>query len=139
MANERILYRLGVAPSEDAGEGEDCDEWYPKLSFAKSRRAKLIAENPMLDNHRYGRDFEIERVELVPLPRKAMALALLNRRKMFVARQIVVDAYVPTRTCEPMRGVVGQVDVDLADNHLPGIVHAEYEYGDRGYPLGGEE
>lgn len=85
------LYQLDIAPSEDAGEGEDWSEWYGSLAEAKRRRVQLIRADPDLDGHRYGEDYEIRRVTLPDLPRRALALALLRRE--YRRGEVVVPAY----------------------------------------------
>jgi hypothetical protein len=75
------VYRLSIEPGEYDSEGEDHDEWYPSLLAAAERRAELIKENPSLEGHRTGRDFEIAAFDLADLPPRRLALALLNRHR----------------------------------------------------------
>lgn len=98
MATRReglVFYRLGHRPPESASEAEDWDEWFTSLAAAEKRRRALIAEDPDLDNHSTGRDFEIDRVALSDLPHKELALALLNRAEPFQSKVRVVDYYDP--------------------------------------------
>lgn len=90
-----IVYRLGRLPSEDAPEGEDWDEYFSSLAAAKVRRRELIREDPDLVGHPTKRDFEIEATELANLPKKKLALALLNREHYVAGRTVVVPHYRP--------------------------------------------
>ena len=92
------LYRLHIAPGEDAGEGEDHDEWFRSLRAAKRRRAELIGDNPLMEGHRYGVDYEIDCYEWLG---RAGPLALLldTLKRRFTLAQItrVVPPYKPAR------------------------------------------
>lgn len=90
-----VIYRLNVAPGKDQDEGENCDEWFGSLEAAKRRRTLLIQGNRDLEGHRYGSDYQIDRVVLVDLPPKQMALALLNRMRCFVEQTMVMKEYSP--------------------------------------------
>ena len=99
------VYRLGIRPSEYDSDGEDFDEWFSSLAEVRQRRAELIRESK--ETHRQEAaecrewevpravrpDYEIEKIELVDLPTKELALALLNRRRYIAARTIVVPAW----------------------------------------------
>lgn len=87
------LYRLGICPGEGEGEGENWDEWFSSLREAKKRRAELIAQNPDGDNARMLEDFEIEQCEIPDLPRKRLAILLLNRRGFVTNSKQVVAPY----------------------------------------------
>jgi hypothetical protein len=91
------LYRLGICADESQGEGEDHDEWFGSLGAARRRRAELIRVSPRLAGHRYGEDFEIERVVFRDLPRRALLLAALNWRGCVELQEEVVPRYVPRR------------------------------------------
>ena len=98
------IYRLGIEPGEANSEGEDHDEYFSSLDAAGRRRAELIREDPDLDGHRYGEDFEIERIDLADLAPRAMLLAILNRKGYIAAREVVVAAYISPE----MRGYKSQ-------------------------------
>lgn len=89
------LYRVNISPEESEGEGEDHDEWFPSLNDARARRRQLIEQNPSLQNCRYQSDYGIDEVKLLDLPRKQLALAVLNRRGIAISR-IVVQPYQPS-------------------------------------------
>jgi len=71
------LYQLKITLSEDAGCGENWDEWFSSLRDAQRARMQYIRENPMLENLVYGESFSIWRVVLTGTP-KEMVLAALN-------------------------------------------------------------
>lgn len=89
------LYRLGICPDESEGEGEDHDEWFGSLAEAKKRRAELIQLDPHLKGHRYGEDFEIDRVSFRDLPRRKLLLAVLNWEGCVEQVEQVVRRYTP--------------------------------------------
>lgn len=66
------LYVLRRWPHEDAGEGEDWDEWFTSLRSARARRRELW------DAARPG-ELRIERVIFSDLSKKALLVAVLNR------------------------------------------------------------
>lgn len=91
----------------------DRDEFFPSLRAAMARRRELVAE------HRGERidDFEIERIEIPDLPRKRLALLLLNRVRYVTKREIVVEAYqqeATTRLCPECFGD-GHIGLDYCD------------------------
>ena len=94
------LYRLGICPDESQGEGEDHDEWFSSLREAQRRRAELIRLDPHLEGHRYGEDFEIDRVVFVDWSLRKLLLAVLNWDGCVEARDQVVPRYVPTKRGE---------------------------------------
>jgi len=97
-----IVYRLHIAPNEGQGEGEDCDEWFSSLSVAIKRRSDLVRDNPNMEGHLYGADYQIDKVVLAKLPLKQLALAILNRKEYFIDQTIVVQEYVgPSRRTTP--------------------------------------
>lgn len=87
------LYRLNILPQEHEGEGEDHDEWFTSLGAARKRRSQLIRNMPE-DSYKFGADYDIDEVELVDLPPRAMVLAVLNR-ECVVSSRTVVEAYSP--------------------------------------------
>ena len=91
------VYRLHIKPLESDSEGEDHDEWFTSLRAAKKRRAELIRNNPTLNDHPTGCDFDIDCYEVKKLPRTALILALLNRRdSAWSTRRVeVVRPYKP--------------------------------------------
>jgi hypothetical protein len=93
------FYRLEIAPDESEGEGEDHDEWFSSLEGAKRRRSELIRRDPHLDGHRYGSDFAIHCVVLKDLPKRALVLAVLNRRGYTKSDDKIVSVY-----CVPREG-----------------------------------
>lgn len=88
-----ILYRLNIHPDESAGEGEDHDEWFSSERAARRRRSELVEESPCLLGSRYGSDYAIDKVRIATLPQKRLALALLNRRGVFVSVRRVAEPY----------------------------------------------
>lgn len=99
MPKATVLYCLNVYPGEGEPEGEVHDEWFTSLEAAKRRRAYHIAQDPTLGDHPFDMDYAIYRVTLAALPRKRLALAILNRQwRQFVQSQtLMVDWYRPTR------------------------------------------
>lgn len=95
-----IVYRLEVAPSDSDGEGEDHDEWFSSLQAAKKRRGELIKQDPDLEDHRYGEDFEIEKITLADDSRLKLILAILNRTSFYTSREQVVPPYKPVKPCQ---------------------------------------
>lgn len=91
------LYQLQIAPGEYEAEGENHDEWFASLDAARERRRRLIAEDPELKDHRFGRDFEISRIAVADLPLRALLLKVLNRTGWQRERSVVVPAYYPKR------------------------------------------
>lgn len=94
---ELVLYRVRIAPGEYDGDGEDHDEWFASKREALRRRRELIAENPLLEEHKYGADYQIDRCVFAPLGKRALLLRVLNRDGMFVSSRVVATEYRPPR------------------------------------------
>jgi hypothetical protein len=88
-----IVYRLGVAPGDADGEGEDHDQWFGTLKEAKERREELIDRDPFMVNHKYGVDYRIVRYVVGSLRGKNRVLALLRRQGWCASYEEVVPAY----------------------------------------------
>jgi len=90
-----VFYRLEIAPDPSEGEGTNCDEWFTSLVKAKARRQELITADPLLENHNYGRDYQIDRVVISDLPKKELVLCVLNRKNYVDKSECVVEHYWP--------------------------------------------
>lgn len=87
------LYRLEVAPAESQSEAEDHDEWFTSFRAAKRKRAQYIREDPHLEGHRYGEDFQITRIEFRDLPPKRLVLNIMNRRGYMENAKLMLEPY----------------------------------------------
>ncbi len=83
------LYVVRIAPDVSQGEGEYHDQWFSSLRKAAACRAKCLLTVDWAQ-HRYGRDFEIQEVELAnDLSPRELLLAVLNRRGYVNSRRVV--------------------------------------------------
>jgi len=105
MKRERsiTLFRVHIAPSESDGEGEDHDEWFGTKREALARRKELIDENPNLEEHRFGEDFQVDRVEFAPIPKRALLLRVLNGDGMYRSSIVRPPHTRPERVAESDR------------------------------------
>lgn len=53
--------------------------------------------NPLLEEHKYGADYQIDRCVFALLGKRALLLRVLNRDGMFVSSRVVATAYRPPR------------------------------------------
>lgn len=85
------LYQLNIEPDleGDVPEGKSLDEWFGSLKKAKARRRELIETS----EPEPGGDWAIERIEFTKLPRRRLALAILNGTGYVTDRKVVVPEY----------------------------------------------
>jgi hypothetical protein len=93
------LYRLNRYPHDDAGCGENWDEWFPSLRAAQKRRTQLIHQTRD-DDHAFpmGAHYSVDRCEFAQLPPRQLLLAVLNDAGFLKTAVRVLPPFEPNRS-----------------------------------------